>query len=68
MVKQARDELLDAVLEGGVPRARVDELVDTLIAARVPFKESMLGGGPWEVGLPTLTQIRARDWVAHVTT
>eukprot|EP00884_Botryococcus_braunii_P021585 jgi/Botrbrau1/810/Bobra.0352s0007.1 len=48
-VLKAREELWEALKKGGVPRQKVDDLVDVLISNPVAFDAKMLGGGPWEV-------------------
>mmetsp|Transcript_21324 Transcript_21324/g.63156 ORF Transcript_21324/g.63156 Transcript_21324/m.63156 type:complete len:237 (+) Transcript_21324:31-741(+) len=41
-------ELRDALVGGGeLDRARIDELIDALAGRRVPFRQSLLGGGLW---------------------
>ncbi|KAK9826161.1 hypothetical protein WJX81_002496 [Elliptochloris bilobata] len=48
-ISPARTELMSLVAEGSRDLARARQLVDALIAERVPFDESLLGGGPWQV-------------------
>ena len=45
----ARSELLDAIREGSSDFERLGALVDCLVDARLPFREQLLGGGPWQV-------------------
>ena len=50
--RAAAGELLRLVLTGEADARRLAELVDVLLAAEVPFKESLIGGGPWVVVCP----------------
>ncbi len=45
----ARAELLELVRQGSTDLSRAGELVDILLDSRLPFKEALIGGGPWEV-------------------
>ena len=45
----ARAELLELVRQGSTDLSRAGELVDVLLDSRLPFKEALIGGGPWEV-------------------
>lgn len=71
-----RDELLQLLLQPSLTpsdQQRASELVDALTHARVPFKEALLGGGPWVVreiytrpissqaGMMTRTAVTARS-------
>lgn len=61
-VKQQRRELLRLLVEDTQPDDQtVATLVQALIDAHVPFKESLLGGGPWVVrytsGTPQLWKV-----------
>lgn len=48
-MKQQRDELLEYLVTGKGDSKRISQLVDELAAAEVPFKEELLGAGPWVV-------------------
>ena len=47
--RQASEELLELLIEGGGDAERAQELVQQLSKSRQPFKEQLLGGGPWQV-------------------
>ncbi|CAL8463803.1 g3337 [Coccomyxa elongata] len=42
-------EIYEAVRKGSSDFQRVSALVDTLLESNLPFKEKLLGGGPWQV-------------------
>lgn len=58
----ARAELLEAVSVGSPDLQRVSNLVDTLLASNLPFKEQLLGGGPWQVDFQCLSPIFLFFW------
>ena len=55
----ARAELLEAIRGGSTDLQQVSSIVDILLESNLPFREQLLGGGPWQVGLClfTLSQI-----------
>lgn len=48
----AAREVRQLVLSGEADGRRLGELLDVLLGAQVPFKERLIGGGPWVVVRP----------------
>ena len=48
-VKVARDELMEQVLSPTPDYAAISLLVDNLSSTGLPFREELIGGGPWQV-------------------
>ena len=53
--KSASRELQSLIQEGSEDAERFGELVDILLDSELPFKESALGNGEWQVQFPALT-------------
>ena len=52
--KSASKEIQAMIQEGSDDAERFGELVDVLLDSELPFKESSLGNGEWQVGLACL--------------
>lgn len=52
--KTASKELQDLIQAGSEDTERFSKLVDILLDSELPFKESALGNGEWQVQLPCL--------------
>ena len=49
--KSASKEIQTLIQEGSEDVERFGQLVDVLLGSELPFKESSLGGGEWQVRL-----------------